>query len=136
MVAYYIHDHGCGVSRIGRSGAPAAAGQPACAQWPDLGRTLRLSCHGGSRYDAPGGDEASGDPGGGKPGGERKAWPGEAALHQSRADPCDRRTLDQEVPAAPADGAVSPEKVPGARSKMILLHVLRNAADSRPREVT
>src|SRR6185312_13122008 len=60
----------------------------------DAERTLRRP-----RHDAAGSHETPWDSRSGQPPHHAPAWPREAALHQSRSDPSDRRTLDQEIRA-------------------------------------
>ena len=76
--------------------------------YDNLQRTLRRAGD-----VAAGGDKAPWDSRGGQPRHHDQAWPREAALSQSGADPSDRRAVDQEIRARQAHRAQRVETATG-----------------------
>src|SRR5262245_17274213 len=89
LVAYYAHEHGCGVPGIGRQEPPEIVGPPPDTERTDTERDVRRP-----RHDAASGDEAFGDPGRRQSHRHPEARPRETALPQSRSHQRYRRAVD------------------------------------------
>src|SRR3569833_2378806 len=107
MVAYWIHEQGCGSHGACRRITTGIAGSSPRSQRADVERTLRADGH-----DAAGGKQAPGDPGGGEPRRHRQERPGAGALPQPRPHQRHRRTVDRQIRARATESTQRSEAKP------------------------